>query len=79
MKIVYAADWIEYERGWGSRPDGTTYHKDLETAIAFIKAHDDKLPNDHVPDEYSKASTPKPIEVTEEVYKKVQEEGSIWK
>lgn len=24
---VWAVDWTEYERGWGSRPAGTTYYE----------------------------------------------------
>lgn len=34
--IVVEVEWTEYERGWGQRPDGFSYHPDMLTAKRYI-------------------------------------------
>lgn len=35
IKIAYAVEWTEYERGWGPRPDGFSLHPDEQAAEDF--------------------------------------------
>lgn len=51
--VVLAQEWIESERGWGTRPDGCSLHKDMDTRNGFIKDYWSTMP-DETPDEYSR-------------------------
>jgi hypothetical protein len=72
--IVFAESWTEYERGWGSRYDGHTFHLSKEHRDRFVKAYWDRTKKDQVPDEYS---TPDenlfPTEVDAELYNAIVE------
>ena len=59
---VVRLDWIESERGWGTRPDGYSLHLTQEDSKTYVKAYWDTMP-DEVPDEYSRPDGP-PYEVT---------------
>lgn len=54
--IVYVVPWTEYERGWGSRPDGYSVHSTKELAEKYVNdtCGDRSGP---VPDEYSSPSS----------------------
>ena len=81
MYAAYEIKWTEYERGWGTRPDGKSYHKTIEEADAYIKQHweDEKKRNgDSVPDEYSKPGTPTLVEVTKKIYEQIKKEKVVW-
>lgn len=54
---VWRIDWTEYERGWGSRPDGSTYY---ETKAEADAAHDKAIEGRGVvaPDYYVNPSRP---------------------
>lgn len=41
MNIVYRCVWTEYEKGWGSRPDGVTYALTEEQLKTEIKRQED--------------------------------------
>jgi hypothetical protein len=66
MKPVYRVYYIEYEAGWGSRPDG---HRDfdgntaLEDAKAHIKEFNSKNTAKVVPSWYMIAEGPKLIDL----------------
>lgn len=68
---LYRIQWTEYERGWGCRPDGETYHCSREDADKYIKDYWAKMPDGPAPYEYSAPGTPTLVEVTEELYNKV--------
>jgi hypothetical protein len=84
MNFVVQA-WEESERGWGVRPDGLSIHLDRNHLDEFIIKYNASLPNDHVPDEYSRPSG-RPVDVTitsDEILeylkkRKLHEVGSIW-
>jgi hypothetical protein len=77
---VYAVYWTEYERGWGQRPDGVSYHKDKESAIKYVSDYDKKFNNEpSAPDCYTKGGEPKLIEVDKKVYNEVMKKGVVWK
>jgi len=78
MNAVYEIQWTEYERGWGQRPDGKSYHVDKQTADKFIADYNETQPKDHVPDEYSQPGIPKLVEVSDELFKKVKKAKSVW-
>lgn len=80
MKAVYAINWTEYERGWGSRPDGHTLHISLEEAHNYIKNYgrDQRESYFYVPEIYSAPGDPKLVEVSDEVYIDVTNVGTIW-
>lgn len=51
---AYAQRWTEYERGWGSRPDGFTLYLTKESHAAHIERDKQaRLDAEGVPDEYS--------------------------
>jgi hypothetical protein len=78
MKALYAVSYTEYERGWGQRPDGTSYHRSEEDAKAFTKRiHGDR--SGSVPDEYTNADgPPRLVEVSDALYDHVQVGGNYW-
>lgn len=78
MHAVYAVNWTEHERGWGTRPDGHTLHSSLEEANRYIADYWDKQPSGFVPDEYSAPSEPKLVHVDDDTYINVSNVGSIW-
>lgn len=79
MLALVAVDWTEYERGWGSRPDGTTVHASEEAANAYINDYNAKWNNlDYVPDEYSQAGIPRLIEVNEALHAYVNAGNNVW-
>lgn len=66
--VVIAQDWMEYERGWGSRPDGCSLHLSEMDRAAYIKSYWGRMP-ESAPDEYSKeAGDPYLVVVTNELY-----------
>jgi hypothetical protein len=73
--MAYQVDWTEYERGLGSRSDGSTLHKDKETAEKFINDFYDLK---FVPDEYDKPGDPYIVEINEEIEEALERSGSIW-
>lgn len=77
MNKVFRVHWTEYERGWGQRPDGTSYHKTKKIAENFVdKVHGDRT--GPVPDEYTKAGDIEEVKVSKKIFDQVQEKGSIW-
>lgn len=81
MEMVYKIDWEESERGWGSRPDGTSLHKSKEEVDSFINHHWERYSNiygDTVPDEYSRPLEVKIITVPKDLHDFVHEQGSVW-
>lgn len=64
---LYKIEWTEYERGWGQRPDGETFHLSLDEANQYIKDYWKRMP-DAVPDIYSRPGTPKLTEVDKNFY-----------
>jgi hypothetical protein len=55
--VVICQRWEESERGWGTRPDGTTLHLSEEDLCRFIKNYWDSMPdriNGKAPDIYSR-------------------------
>ena len=69
--VVIAQDWTEYERGWGSRPDGCTLHLSQVDRKMYISAYWARMP-DSAPDEYSKETgAPYLVVVTDELYRRL--------
>lgn len=55
MKL-WVQEWVETERGWGTRPDGYTVHRKLEDVEMFLlemRREEKKRHNGAVPDVYS--------------------------
>lgn len=73
---AYRIDWTEYESGWGCRPDGSSLHRDLDAAKAFISrygtgtGHEFSRPN----------ADPRLVEITEDQKRRLDESetGTIW-
>lgn len=78
LYTAYCINWTETERGWGTRPDGHTLHRDLATAQEYVAAHWARLPNDVVPDEYSRPDKPFVVTVTEQQFRDIEANGTIW-
>lgn len=76
---LFAMSWTEYERGWGARPDGYTFHASVEEFQKFLSDFLDKQPK-QVPDEYSIPDGDKPIVVmvSQSLYDHVVSQGSVW-
>ena len=54
--LVLCQEWIEYERGWGSRPDGCSVHLTEGDHKEFCRAYWERMPKGAAPDEYSAES-----------------------
>lgn len=79
MLAAYAINWTEYERGWGTRPDGHTLHATKEIAQKYRSDFLSKRPGgNYVPDEYSQPGDPFLTEVDEATHAELQEKGSKW-
>ena len=77
---VYRVDWTEHERGWGCRPDGYSLHRSRDDADKYIADYWDRMPKDHVPDEYSRNGEPYIVELDDLVtLAEVMEKRSIRK
>ncbi|HET8688874.1 MAG TPA: hypothetical protein VFM18_19865 [Methanosarcina sp.] len=80
---VYAVQWEESERGWGTRPDGASFHCSIAEAQAFIKHYWDREKANNstgeVPDEYSRPVSGKPelIRVKRDFYEQVMNNKSV--
>ena len=68
--ILYRIKWTEYERGFGQREDGYTFHSTKDLANKFIKNYWDRMPK-KVVDVYSSPSAPELVEVSREVYERI--------
>lgn len=53
LDLLLCQDWIEYERGWGTRPDGCSLHKSEADHKAFCEAYWARMPKGEAPEEYS--------------------------
>jgi hypothetical protein len=53
MATAYRINWIESERGWGTRPDGYSLHVSEAEAKRYVDEYWDGMPDDP-PDEYSR-------------------------
>lgn len=69
LYALYKIEWTEYERGWGNRPDGTTYYPTKELAEKAVTDYWARMPKE-TPDCYSSPSEPVLVEVNEELYNK---------
>lgn len=78
----YKIAWTEYERGWGCRPDGNSFHKTKDDAEAYIKWYWDREkksnPSGIAPDEYMTPGKPTLVEVTKEFHDRLQQQNIIW-
>ncbi len=80
-RTVYVETWTEYERGWGSRPDGFTLHIDRGSHHRFVSRYNQEHNNSaEVPDEYSQADgNVRLVKVSEKLYQKVLSSGNgMW-
>ena len=76
MPIVVCQYWDESERGWGVRPDGFSLHRTMADLDAFVKEHNDRLPTDYIPDEYTRVSgEPKALDVPKSIAKAIKGNG----
>lgn len=79
MNALYAVEWEESERGWGTRPDGFSFHKSEDDALKFVKDFQDRQPKGYVPDEYSRPiGFPKLLEVSVGLVSYVNTYGDCW-
>lgn len=81
--MLYAVSWTEFEKGWGSRPDGWTFHPSLVAAKSFVSKYindcEARVNKGQVPHEYSRPDgEPRLVEVSQELHDKVMADGSIW-
>lgn len=75
---LYGIEWEESERGWGTRPDGFSFHRSLEESEMYVEDFMAKQPKE-VPAEYSRPlGSAKLIEVSESLHNYVVENGSVW-
>jgi hypothetical protein len=70
-------DWDEFERGWGSRPDGYTLHLSVEDHAEFVKGFYAGRggAGKAVPDEYSAVSgSARAIEVNSRIWRRLKKQ-----
>lgn len=72
MPDVMRQNWLESERGWGTRPDGYSLHINKVHRDQFIEEYNETLPKE-VPDEYSRPEgKPFVISVDDETFAEVK-------
>jgi len=75
--MAWAIQWTEYERGWGCRPDGTSFHKTKKSAQEFIRQYWKRQPGG-VPDEYTSPGTPHGVIIrSEDLKKRIEKEADV--
>jgi hypothetical protein len=70
-RLVVCQDWLEHERGWGSRPDGYTLHLTLADRDVYVVGYDATFNNrETAPDTYveGRSLQPRIVAVEEETY-----------
>lgn len=78
-KIAVCQTWTESERGWGSRPDGYTLHSTLADRDWWVINHNSQLPDDHIPDVYSRtAGSPYLVDIDEQTRGELIGVKGIW-
>lgn len=77
MSTAYRINWIESERGWGTRDDGYSLHISAEEAKKYVNDHWDTMP-DEAPSEYSRPDCdPYLVEIDSEIAKKLKKKKSL--
>ena len=77
---LYCIQWTEYERGWGTRPDGRSYYSSKEDAMkAYHKAFEGRDSHGPAPDEYTNPSEPFLVEAEEDILREVMKNGVAWR
>jgi hypothetical protein len=72
---AFVMEWLESEKGWGTRPDGYSLHPTKEACEQYIRNYWLTMPNE-VPDEYSRPVWDLPKEITISNPKLVEELGN---
>lgn len=62
LNKVVEVEWTEYERGWGQRTDGYSYHWSMEEAKRYIDDYCKGLPP-NAPEVYYASSEPRYVSV----------------
>lgn len=79
--LVLCQNWTEFERGWGNRPDGFTYHLTQKHRDDYVKQYNEKYnAESYVPDEYSTATgNPYLVIVDDNLFKLIKDhDGNMW-
>ena len=77
ITAVIEIEWTERERGWGQRPDGFSYHPNMEEATKYIADYWKKQPKE-VPECYSAPGTARLVEVDPVFALLVEGKGIVW-
>jgi hypothetical protein len=72
-EIVARQDWVECEKGWGTRPDGYSLHDNLKDHKAYIDEYWASMPADMPAAFSSPDGGPYPTAVDERTYQKILE------
>lgn len=62
--VVYMLQWDEFERGWGRRPDGFSFHSSPESCAAYLKDFYARRGDGPAPDEYDSPSSSSPVKMS---------------
>jgi hypothetical protein len=78
MIVLYGIEWEESELGWGTRPDGFSFHRTMEDALKFVDAYWAQMP-DEAPSDYSRpVGSPRLIEVSQSLHDFITKYGDSW-
>lgn len=72
LENVILVEWIESERGWGTRPDGYSLHLTKDDSNKYIAEYWNSMP-DVTPDEYSRPEETVIVKVTNKLYNIIKE------
>ncbi len=78
IKVGVRINWMEYERGWGQRPDGATLHRSMKVAQDYVGAYWSRQPGGTAPDDYSAPGDPALIQITDAEFERLTNEESFW-
>lgn len=77
ISAVAEVEWTEYERGWGQRSDGFSYHRSIAEANEYIDAYWKKQPRE-TPDCYRSPGKAKLVQVNAVFEFLVEGKGIMW-
>ncbi len=80
MPKLFSVAWTEYERGWGNRPDGTSFFTTAAEAESirqncFARRREN---SGVVPDCYDHPDEVREIEVSQDLYDFIHRTGAQW-
>lgn len=77
-KDGFVIEWTEFEAGWGSRPDGVSFHTTRESIVELNNRYGTGIPKAEVPECYSVHGVPKPVKIHVDLFEQYKLAQYFW-